>query len=46
MIEACGMTREQAVEEITKQKVKRLMKEHADWDETRARLELEGPTVN
>lgn len=46
MIEACGMTREQAVEEITKQKVKRLMKEHADWDEARARLELEGPTVN
>ena len=40
------MSREAAVESLTKEKVKKLMKEHADWDETRARQELESPTVN
>jgi hypothetical protein len=43
MITTCAMTREQAIEELTKQKVKKLMKEHADWTEERARMELSGP---
>jgi|SRR5580693_6241824 hypothetical protein len=41
-----GLDRDAAIEELTKQKVKKLMKEHADWTEERARMELEGPTIN
>lgn len=41
-----GLDRDAAIEELTKQKIKKLMKEHADWDEAKARESLESPTVN
>lgn len=38
-----GFTREMAIKELTDQKIKKLLKEHADWNEARAVGFLENP---